>query len=80
MQFIFLILSKIYDSRYRKLYEPFYEQRHEVLTEGRLRPEHGTRIPKFWLAAMKNHQMLQDMIEAVDEYQEPFKGIKWWKG
>ena len=57
--------------KYRAKYEPLYDQRCEHLTSSsssKMDPASATMIPYFWLTAMKNHQMLSDMIEAVDEY------------
>ena len=67
----FLVELSHLKKKYRARYEPLYDQRCEQLTSAsssKMDPASATMIPYFWLTAMKNHQMLSDMIEAVDEY------------
>lgn len=62
----FLEELKALKKKYRSFYEPLYTKRQETLAKNP-KTENGTAIPNFWLGAMKNHQLLRDMIETVDE-------------
>ena len=50
--------------QFRARFEPLYLERKEILLP---QSDAQTTIPSFWLTAMKNHQMIADMIESVDE-------------
>ncbi len=49
---------------FRVKFSPLYEERKEALIP---RNDATTAIPNFWCGALKNHQMIADMIETVDE-------------
>jgi len=48
------------NKKYRVKYDPLYKKRYDAMKE-------GEALPDFWLTAMKNHRMLNDMIAEADE-------------
>jgi len=49
------------NKKYRVKYDPLYRKRYDAMKDG------DNTLPDFWLTAMKNHPMLNDMIKPADE-------------
>lgn len=49
------------NKKYRVKYDPLYRKRYDAMKDG------DNTLPDFWLTAMRNHPMLNDMIKPADE-------------
>lgn len=52
--------------KYLAKFQPLYQARRKVLTEGEGESVGTKNLPQFWVKTMKNHLLLAEMIEEHD--------------